>query len=338
MKLPSLLFFLTLSSSNLVAATSEVDQFLEERLCQAPVLSTHTLSIPGYPDAYNPSLLAYQDGYLLSFRYTSRLPDLIRQTRTDASFIGLARLDAQCRVIPESVQLLSIQSYSSKYSLSAEDARLLRFQNEIYLFFNDRPSTESSGFAMYFAKIREEKGGFTLQEPAKPLRYPFAVSVEKNWSPFTTDDKLYVIYADHPRTILEVDPHTGNCHEITKAPFPASWDLGEIRGGTQAYRVGPFFLTFFHSCFPASTPKNRAYVMGAYLFDPTPPFTVRSLIPLPLGTVPDYTQKNPQKVVFPCGLVVQEDKLLVTWGKSDNQMQLTVFDRNQLLQCMQPVP
>ena len=322
----------------LEAKGSEVDTFLEQVLSKTCILTVKQIKIPDYPSAYNPSLIPYKGGYLLSFRYISRCPEKFKNNfHTDVSFVGVARLDKNFKVSEKTVQLLNIVSYSSKFSLTAEDARLLNVGNRIFIIFNDLPLLQTSGkFAMYFGELIEEQGMFVLKEPAKPLNYLHAIQVEKNWSPFSAGDRLYVIYSDQPRVILEVDLNTGYCQEVTHTTLNWNWNLGEIRGGTPAYLVNDKFLTFFHSCFPAKTPKGRAYVMGAYTFDRDPPFSVRTMTPRPLGDLTDYIQDNSSKVVFPGGMVVQDNFIHVAWGKADKQIFITTFDRDKLLASMEP--
>lgn len=331
-------FLGTLLPFGLEAKGSEVDTFLEQVLSKACIVSSRQIKIPDYPNAYNPSLIPYKDGYLLSFRYISRCPEKFKNSfHKDVSFIGVARLDKNFKVSKKTVQLLNIVSYSSNFSLSAEDARLLGVGDRIFIFFNDLPLLQTPGkVAMYFGELIEERGRFVFKEPAKPLNYIRANQVEKNWSPFSVGDRLYVIYSDQPRVVLEVDANTGYCHEVTRKDLNWNWHLGEIRGGTPAYLINDTFLTFFHSSFPAKTSKGRAYVMGAYTFDKTPPFSVRTMTPQPLGDLTDYTHENSSKVVFPGGMVVQDNLVHVAWGKADKRILITTFDKEKLLASMEP--
>lgn len=333
------LLFLFLPFS-LGAGLSEVDAIFEKLLSKTCILNTQQIKIPGYPNAYNPSLIPYKDGYLLSFRFRTRGPETVNnQFRTDFSLVGLVRLNQKFKVSEKSVQLLNIMSYSPKFSLTTEDARLFKVGNRIFLFFNDVPPSQIPGqFAMYFGELIEDHGLFVLKEPAKLLHYPYVTPVEKNWSPFVSGNRLYVIYSDTPRVVLEVDLNTGYCQEVVRAISKAHWDLGEIRGGTPAYLVNDTFLTFFHSSFPVKIPKKRAYVMGAYTFDAEPPFSIRKMTSMPLGNLVDYTEDNVPKVVFPGGLVVEDHLIHVAWGKGDKQIWMTTFDREKLLASMKNLP
>ncbi len=330
------MLYLFLLVTSLLCA--DVDSFLEANLSPAAIKWTKKIDIPNYPHAYNPSLIPYKEGYLLSFRYTSQIPKAMQQFRMDASFIGIAKLDKDLNVVKKSVQLLNVKSYSAeKFSGTAEDARLFQVGDRIYIFFNDLLPSQKAGFAMYICELEEEKGYFFIKEPARRLRYPFMIHVEKNWTPFFAEGEIHVIYSDDPRIILKVDPNTGLCQQQQSVTPPWDWDFGQIRGGTPALLLGDQFITFFHSSFPASLHKGRAYVMGAYLFDSAPPFTVRFMTINPLGALSDYTQDNSSKIVFPAGLVILEDSFLVAWGKADRQIQVTSFDRKKLLESLCPL-
>lgn len=319
----------------LASTLSEIDSFFEQRLSGSAIVQSRQIKIPGYPHAYNPSLIPYKQGYLLSFRYTSGFPETVNGHRKDASFIGIAKLDKKFKVSEKSIHLLHIQSYSSKLSLTTEDGRLVKVEDRIFLFFNDLPPNQSKGFAMYFTELEEENGIFVLKEPAKLLNYPGAISIEKNWSPFFSEGQLYVIYSDQPRIILEVNIETGDCRQIPGGTPDWKWNLGQIRGGTPAYLVDGAFLTFFHSSFPANISKGRAYAMGAYLFDRYPPFSVRAVTPNPLGNLSDYTDDNSFKVIFPSGMVVNDDSILIAWGKGDRQIWITTFDKKKLFSSLE---
>ena len=335
----ALVCFFFSAAFSLKAEKCEIDKFFEKTLSKTSILNTQNIRIPHYSSSYNPSLIPYKGGYLLSFRYTSRCPDKYKENfkKTDLSFIGLARLDKSFKVLEKSVQLLNLSSHSEGFSLTAEDGRLHCLGDRIFLVFNDLPMQPAPGdFAMYLGEIKEEQGIFVLKEPAKLLKYSLSRLVEKNWSPFSVGDKLYLIYSDQPRVILEVDLLTGDCQEISRTDMRWDWDFGEIRGGTPAVVVNDTFLTFFHSSFPAKTSKGRAYVMGAYTFDKEPPFTVQTVTPQPLGKLKDYTDGNPLKIIFPCGMVVEDEVIHVAWGKGDKKICITTFDRQKLLSSMEP--
>lgn len=307
-----------------------------EDLCTESILDTKQIQIPNYPKAYNPSLIAYKGGYLLSFRYTKRAP-MKSAYRTDSSFIGLAKLDADFNFLPEPIYLLDILSYSAQLSSTAEDARLLKMGERVFIFFNDLPYFQPNGqFALYFGELIEKKGMFVFKEPPKPLYYAEATPTEKNWSPFTKEGRLFLIYSDNPRIILELNPSTGICTKVSEAKWSCDWGWGVVRGGTPAYLVDDQFLTFFHSVdFLHSEHRlRRYYFIGAYTFEQEYPYSIQGITPGPLGTDQYYQLNNRKRVVFPGGLVVQDETIHVAWGKNDNRIFITSFDKKKLLDSM----
>jgi predicted GH43/DUF377 family glycosyl hydrolase len=120
------------------------------------------------------------------------------------------------------------------------------------------------------------------------------------------------------------------------------WKWGEIRGGAPAAAVDEGLLTFFHSSqeLPATSffgiKTGRNYAMGAYIFEKTYPFTIRKITPTPLGHVEDYVLNNRRKVVFPSGMVIDEEVIHVAWGKNDTNICISTFDKDRLISGMVP--
>src|SRR5579872_3389719 len=89
----------------------EIDTFLGQALSKSAIVTSRQIKIPDYPNAYNPSLIPYKGGYLLSFRFISKCPEKFRNDfRTDVSLIGVARLDKNFKLSEKTVQLLNITS------------------------------------------------------------------------------------------------------------------------------------------------------------------------------------------------------------------------------------
>ncbi len=116
---------------------------LQERvvshLSEDSIIKEYPLILKKYPHAYNPSLIPYKEGFLLSFRVKSYdFPSFLRKVfNVRTSYIGLVELDKDCK--PSSTPyLLSLYSYEgSSISHSAQDARLFYKGKDIYLLFND---------------------------------------------------------------------------------------------------------------------------------------------------------------------------------------------------------
>jgi predicted GH43/DUF377 family glycosyl hydrolase len=334
-----LLFFLLQLCCLFAARSSELNLDFAEALCDEAIVECKKVDIPGFPRAYNPSLIPYRDGYLLSFRIQDRWYYGLGKDspRQNTSYIGVAKLGWDLKVEKGSVQILNI--YSPEISSTAEDGRLLWIGDRIFLVYNDLPPKPAfGGFALYFAELIEKEGGFVLKERGKHLQYPFSTQVEKNWVPFVSEGKLFFIYSDFPRVVLEADLETGICREVDRSVSDWEWKWGVVRGGTPGCLIGDSYLTVFHSVLPVRANygeegnlEGRNYGMGAYLFEKEFPFRVKGFIPVPLGQLIDYTERNSSRVVFPGGLVTDKFSIHVAWGKNDREIYITSFNRKKLL-------
>jgi len=323
------------------------EKFLNYTLSSDALCKTYEIAIPDYEGAHNPSIVPYKDGYLLAFRYIARFPEWAKDIKLthSASFVGLAFLNKQFQVKKKSVQLLEIQSYSDDFSLYAEDARLLVFQDRIFLVFNDFPAPVPEYKRQVFvAEIIQEKERWVLKKKALPLFLDNMNMgrIEKNWVPFFMGQSLYFIYREEPHTILTCDLSTGRCQKVDERTVNLDWPYGIIRGGTPALQIDDQFLTFYHSSLaPSNTYEHRIYFMGAYTFENFFPFAIRSYSPLPIGSTELYkdtsSANQPKKVMFPGGFVREGNTIHLAWGKDDKMVMITTLDLGKLLQSMKKI-
>lgn len=324
---------------------SPLNPALRDSITSDSTIYTRNISIPGYPDAYNPSLIPYEEGYLLSFRvkrydFKTKIQK-IRVSRT--SFVGLVKLNRQFKVCSDPY-FLDLSSYAEHASSTAQDARLLKVDDKILLFFNDYGSTRNrTCHAMYVTELHEKNGKLESKQRATLLKYDAMIATEKNWAPFVSEGKVYLIYSTQPHLILEANLETGVCQKIASTATHHFWQWGEIRGGTPALSVKEGLLTFFHSSqeLPANslfgTKIGRNYAMGAYLFENGAPFAIQKVTPLPLGSVEDYMEGNRRKVIFPAGMAIEGNLIYVVWGKNDTAICVSTFNKEKLLSSMNPV-
>lgn len=319
---------------------------LKNILLNGSISNTIEVSIPDYENAHNPSIVPYKDGYLLSFRYLFRFPEWSKDFRllSTGSFVGLVELDRQFQIKKKSIQLLEIQSFSDDFSLYAEDARLFLFQNRIFVLFNDFPAPSPEYIRRhYLVEIVNVNGRWTPIKKALPLVFENMNRIEKNWVPFCSAESLYLIYGEDPHIVLECDLTTGVCRKIGESFANPGWPYGIIRGGTPAIQIDDTFLTFFHSSLDVSEfHERKIYFMGAYAFDASFPFTIRSITPHPIGTKNFYkntsSKSHPsKKVVFPGGIVRDGNRLHIAWGKDDRRVMITTFELDKLLNSMEPI-
>ena len=147
--------------------------------------------------------------------------------------------------------------------------------------------------------------------------------IEKNWTFFVYNDKLMCIYKLSPHTVLEFDWNGNLLTEyITHNSFQSNWKYGIPRGGTNPIYKDGYYLSFFHSHIYWGNGKRR-YFMGYYKFNSVPPFNIieTSNKPILWGNEKDeriYPEENPL-VVFPCGVILDDDKCMVSLGLNDEK-------------------
>jgi predicted GH43/DUF377 family glycosyl hydrolase len=119
------------------------------------------------------------------------------------------------------------------------------------------------------------------------------------------------------------------------------------RGGTQAIFDKDHYLAFFHSWkdFPtiqSNGKKIAHYTIGAYTFDAHPPFAITAVSPEPLVSKdfyqpPYYKTWKPMRCIFPCGMVLSEDFVWISYGRQDHEIWIAKIDKKSLLQSLVPV-
>jgi predicted GH43/DUF377 family glycosyl hydrolase len=304
-------------------------------------IATKEIKIPGFPNAYNPSIIPFEDGYLLSFRVNCHDPiTFIKKLWNHrTSFFGVVQLDKHFNPI-EKAQLIDVHTCDEKKLSAPQDARLFFTDEIIYVIFNDYAKPIAQSQELFIGRLRKENGFFRFATAPKQLHYEESVQkIEKNWSPFAYENKLYVSYSVVPHTILEVNSQTGMTNKIDSTEPTIDWNFGPVRGGTPSLLLEEGYLSFFHSCklgvpSPFSKKNGRVYYMGAYFFDSKPPFAIKKITPMPLANLSDYKQKNPKKIVYPGGIALDGEKLHVVWGRNDSSICVSTFDKAKLLATM----
>jgi hypothetical protein len=147
-------------------------------------------------------------------------------------------------------------------------------------------------------------------------------------------------------TRLDVNP---NASESEVNLLPLDWfKWGIPHGGTPCVLTdtpfGPRYLTIFHSMAKALHPAIKTYFMGAYLFEPHPPFRITHFSSEPIVPKPFYDEnvngwafKAIDYIVFPMGLVIRGDYIYISLGKNDKFAWETKFKKTPFLLSLKPV-
>jgi hypothetical protein len=162
---------------------------------------------------------------------------------------------------------------------------------------------------------------------------------EKNWVFFEHDGALHCVYSNYPtHKVLKLDEN--KVEEVYESP-PAIWHFGAVRGGTNPVKMPDGdWLTIFHSSVPTEIPPHYVrYYAGGYTFSGKPPFNIRKIStkPVMVGSEVDGHKTDPRYkdgwkpyVVFPCGLVDEENGWLTSIGVNDWMCAVAKLDLSAL--------
>ncbi len=318
------------------------------------------INIEGIRSPYNPGLVENEEGFFLVFRHDAKDRKKFLGIKTPfRQKIYLGNLKMPFRTFISSVQLDSnFKAVSSPVRLDtgsdfSEDPRLFKIEDQTYITYNDIEDNDIESRTIRIAKVNTET--LKLQDQVNlelNLR-----RIEKNWVPFVYEEegikKLHFGYYFNPHVILKMeDPTKNELVHLTKPnhiavqnmPWHKSW--GIVRGGTPPILVDGQYLAFFHSFFKES--GKIWYVMGAYTFEPTPPFRITACSPEPIlfkgiyNTKTKNTAFSRKPSIFPSGLVLGKedgkDVVHVACGENDCSIKVVTFDKQALLKSLTPVP
>lgn len=240
-------------------------------------------------------------------------------------------------------------------------------------YFQSNTKSTRMGVAELF--FNKEKNVIDVGRVVEEIDYPNPNDHQKNWSPFFWNEKdnsslridsdnvktssldIYFVQTINPLRIVKIsmsnatkDPTVKNKipHELISVAPEAllGYRFGQLRGGTNAIDIGDKYLAFFHSVHRLEGSFLTTYWMGAYTFTKKPPFRLLSVSPEPimdefLYTGPwyrNYRNRHLDYIVFPMGLRQLDDNtLLLSFGKQDVSGYTALVDRKRLLQSLQPV-
>ena len=135
---------------------------------------------------------------------------------------------------------------------------------------------------------------------------------------------------------------------VSRAPQAVQWKYGDMRGGTNAVYDAGFggYVTFFHSNVQHDVEGNvncrgrkKTYYMGAAVHAAEPPFEIQLMTPEPLVCPEMYEKECGAKrwwVVFPLGLLITPDVLIVSYGTNDDSTRVIRFDRARMAELLEP--
>jgi predicted GH43/DUF377 family glycosyl hydrolase len=302
-----------------------------EEIAQDFVLETKKIVIPGFPDAFNGSIVKWKKRLLMSFR-------VIR----NADQISPIWLDDDLNPIGTPQFIFIEDPDQHQHHLAGEDARLLANGDQLYVIYSASTEKMTNGECrVYIADVAYDENGFHAVhneclsnfEGENPNRR------EKNWVPFIYQNQLLLAYQLFPHKIFRPLLDGSERCETFASSYPSLiWEWGELRGGTPALPLDEgLYLGFFHSSILLKTLHSDGallphYFMGAYLFSTAPSFEIKYISPEPIigpnfyhGTVYE-PYWHPVRVVFPCGFIFHKNEIWIMYGRQDHEVWIAKLD------------
>jgi predicted GH43/DUF377 family glycosyl hydrolase len=309
------------------------------------VLETKQVKIDGFPHAFNPSIVRWNDKILMSFRV---IPD---ERHPFNSWIGVTWLDDQLHPIGKP-QRLYMRDTNSAVPSRIDDARLLTVGRQLYIVYSDNEQVKISkgGYRIYIARLEYTEKKFFLA--ARECLSCFADSDpnrrEKNWVPFDYYGELLLAYTIAPHLILRPLCGTGYCETFVYSDHEPDWPWGPLRGGTPAIMDRDHYLAFFHSSQRIASVQSKGkqmmhYFIGAYTFSTQPPFAITRISAAPIigqsfyGGTEYKPYWKPVQVVFPCGFIFDKNYIWLAYGKQDHEIWVAKLDKNKLYESLVPL-
>lgn len=236
---------------------------------------------------FNASLARRDGGYWLAFR-CGLFP----------ASVWLAPLDSQLRAAGQS-RRLSLQHEEA--NCGQEDPRLFWHRDALHVAF--------TGVAVwldgdvYASQLYARVDGGEVVSPERAGYW------EKNWQFFEWGRALWHVYSVSPWVVLQVG-ELAQC-----AP-------GAEHGSTPPIMVGGEHWMFYH--WRDGPVGYEVYSVGLLAFGASPPFAVRRATRRAL-LVADPATRPPgqrQSVVFPCGAVLDGERVLLSVGAHDNWVEV----------------
>lgn len=206
---------------------------------------------------------------------------------------------------PNSFKLIDNYMINNYNRFGIQDCRLFKYNNKIWVY--GHCYGESSLYPIIFEfykstrviKLTMEKMGNT----------------EKNWMPFEYNNELYFVYKTTPHIILKCDIDTGICKILYQSENnikeSMKYKISHIGGNTPPILINienkKYYLAISHISYTLYVRKSFFYIFNA-----EPPFDIKKYSKL-FNIITEYYAP----IEFICGLVVKDDKVIISSGIND---------------------
>jgi predicted GH43/DUF377 family glycosyl hydrolase len=271
--------------------------------------------------SFNAGIIDIGDKYLLVYR-----PDEIQLT---ACF-----MDYEYNIMPESYNRFSL--------LFVADPRLvLTPDNKVLMSYSKYSPTNMNEHidANIIMDLNESTEKIFLGKTIR-ISPPELNGRQKNWMPFTHENKLYFISTVCPHNVYEVD-WNGEKQSLVAGNtiWKNNWYLKEnLRGNTNAVRLDDGnYLCTFHTA--QKIDKCHFYDNGAYIFEGKPPFRPlfagnKTYLRAESAKEPHYRKEGLIVCTFPIGMIRKDEKIIISYGDNDSCVKIMETNLDEIKKTM----
>lgn len=283
----------------------------------------------------NPSLLPTPGGYLLAYRKDYLDEALVgKKARVNAAqYWGLWKNV----IIVELASDFTLTGRKLEH-FEGEDPRLFRAFGKTWCSYASSPRAWRWWLMSVEMAHHHEKLGEPFLPDYGTNRYVIG-GPEKNWTwiDSPSDRAFDCVYSFQPYRVMRFNER-GERLAIQDLPDALAWRFGPIRGGSPSVLLptGERFAVF-HG-FLSGGKYNRTYVAGGVYLEPNWPYRPIKVLAKPLIMGRRRLKRWPwldcvytrTRVAYPCGVVAEPDRLLVSYGVDDCACAIAQFTYDEL--------
>jgi hypothetical protein len=242
-------------------------------------------------------------------------------TLTTKNFFGKLELDLQNYKAPALVDTSKLDIPPLWTFVGLEDARIVKWDNKLYLTGVRRDTTTNGQGRMELSEIVEHNGTYVevsrhrIPAPGKNDSY-----CEKNWMPVLDMPYHYVKWSN-PTEVVKVDINNNTCETVFLESGPLrSFDL---RGGSQVIPFDDYRIACVHHThlFKSEAGRKNARYRHSFIVWDQDWNVVK---------VTDQFSFLDFEIEFCCGIAQVEDHLYLTFGAQDNSAFCLKIPKNVL--------
>jgi hypothetical protein len=154
---------------------------------------------------------------------------------------------------------------------------------------------------------------------------------QKNWMPFTYNNRLFFEYSIQPHVILSCDLDSSECGEAYCTIMESNAFPEHLHGGAPPLRLNERYFLGVGNSQHLYWFQDRYYAAVFYLFEAKPPFHVVKV------SSPVRVQSRAERIQYICGLAFGEDKqsLVLSIGICDCDNRFALVSLDQVLALFQ---